>query len=323
MRFTFVVASAVSTVVGVVLVAGALFSVHPTQQALVIRFGETVRVITEPGLKVKWPLIDDVVYIDKRILDLEAPIQEVIASDQKRLIVDVFARYRIHDPLSFYQTVKSIERANSRLSTLMISSLRRVLGEASFVSVVRDERPKLMGRMREQVDRAAADMGISVVDLRIRRADLPEQNSQAVYKRMQTARQREAARIRALGDQHAQEIRARAEARPRLLSRKRIPDPRRFAVRGTPRAMRSLLRHTDAIQTSLRSTAACGHTSRDFLPTTRACCCRRTRSSSSISTARQASPARSRQPTDRATAAAQHSSRGDPHLVDLGGGTPC
>ena len=190
---------------------GALFSVHQTEQALVLRFGEPVRVITQPGLNTKWPLIDHVVYIDKRVLDLEAPVQEVIASDQKRLIVDAFARYHIYDPLRFYQTVGSIEGANSRLSTLIISSLRRVLGESSFFQVVRDERPLLTGRMREQVEREAAGMGISVVDLRIRRADLPEQNSQAVYQRMQTERQREAAEFRALGNQHAQEIRARAD----------------------------------------------------------------------------------------------------------------
>ena len=188
----------------------ALFSVHQTEQALVLRFGKPIRVITQPGLNVKWPLIDQVVYIDKRVLDLEAPVQEVIASDQKRLIVDAFVRYRIHDPLKFYQTVNSIEGANSRLSTLISSSLRRVLGESSFIKVVRDERPQLTGRMREQVDREAVSMGISVADLRIRRADLPEQNSQAVYQRMQTERQREAAEFRAVGNQRAEEIQARA-----------------------------------------------------------------------------------------------------------------
>jgi modulator of FtsH protease HflC len=198
-------------IVGGIIGVGSLFSVHQTEQALVLRFGEAIRVITQPGLNTKWPLIDRVVYIDKRVLDLEAPVQEVIASDQKRLIVDAFVRYRVYDPLKFYQTVNSIEGANSRLSTLIISSLRRVLGESSFIKVVRDERPQLTGRMREQVDREAAGMGISVVDLRIRRADLPEQNSQAVYQRMQTERQREAAEFRALGDQRAQEIRARAD----------------------------------------------------------------------------------------------------------------
>jgi membrane protease subunit HflC len=200
-----------AVIVGAIIGFGTLFSVHQTEQALILRFGEPIRVITQPGLNTKWPLIDQVVYVDKRVLDLEAPVQEVIASDQKRLIVDAFARYSIHDPLRFYQTVGSIEGANSRLSTLMISSLRRVLGESSFFDVVRDKRPQLTGRMREQVDREAANMGISVVDLRIRRADLPEQNSQAVYQRMQTERQREAAEFRALGNERAQEIHARAD----------------------------------------------------------------------------------------------------------------
>jgi membrane protease subunit HflC len=203
-------ASALAFIAAVVAYA-SLFGVHQTEQALLLRFGEPIRVILEPGLNVKWPFIDRVVYIDRRVLDLEAPVQEMIASDQKRLIVDAFVRYRIHDPLKFYQTVNSVEGANSRLSTLAISSLRRVLGESSFIKVVRDERPQLTGRMREQVDREATAMGISVVDLRIRRADLPEQNSQAVYQRMQTERQREAAEFRALGNERAQEILARAD----------------------------------------------------------------------------------------------------------------
>jgi len=175
---------------------GSLFTVYQTKLALVIRLGNPVRVVADPGLHVKSPLIDSVIYIDKRILDLESPPQEVIASDQKRLVVDAFARYRIEDPLRFYQTVSTIEGARSRLSTLLVSALRRVLGEATFIQVVRDERPQLTARMREQLDREAAAFGIVVVDVRIRRADLPEQNSQAVYQRMQTERQRIAAEAR-------------------------------------------------------------------------------------------------------------------------------
>jgi membrane protease subunit HflC len=135
----------------------------------------------------------------------------VIASDQKRLVVDAFARYRVKDALLFYQSVGSIEGANSRLSTLLNASLRRVLGEATLTHVVRDDRALLMARVREQLDREAAAFGITVVDVRIRRADLPEQNSQAVYQRMQTERQREAAEFRANGSQKSQEIRAKAD----------------------------------------------------------------------------------------------------------------
>ena len=195
-----------------VLVAySALFTVYQTQQALVLRLGKPQAVITEPGLHVKAPFIDTVVYIDKRILDLEAPSQEVIASDQKRLVVDAFARYRIHDPLRFYQTLGSKAAANSQLNILLNSTLRRVLGEATFIQVVRDQRAELMARIRSLIDKEAANYGIEVVDARIRRADLPEQNSQAVYQRMQTARQREAAEYRAQGQQQAQEIRAKAD----------------------------------------------------------------------------------------------------------------
>lgn len=189
----------------------ALFSVYQTQQALVLRLGEPIRVIEEPGLHAKIPMIDSVIFIDKRILDLENPSQEVIAADQKRLVVDAFARYRIVNPLRFYQSVGSVEAANSRLATILNSSLRRVLGESTFTQVVRDQREDLMARIRNQVNREAAGFGIDVIDVRIRRADLPEANSQAVFQRMQTERQREAAEIRAQGGEAAQTIRSRAD----------------------------------------------------------------------------------------------------------------
>ena len=195
----------------------AVFTVSPTPQALVLRRGKPEAVGTQPGLHAKMPFIDSVVYIDKRILDLESPPQEVIASDQKRLVVDAFARYRIHDALRFYQTLGSKRAADSQLAILLNSALRRVLGEATFIQVVRDERAELMSRIRNLVDKEAANYGIQVVDARIRRADLPEQNSQAVYKRMQTARQREAAEYRAEGNQRAQEIRSNADRQVTVL----------------------------------------------------------------------------------------------------------
>jgi modulator of FtsH protease HflC len=197
----------------VVLIVGysSVFTVDQTEQVLVVRLGEPVRVVTDPGLHFKAPFIDTVIDIDKRILDLENPSQEVIASDQKRLVVDAFARYRIKDALHFYQSVGSIQAANIQLTTLLNASLRRVLGEVTFIQVVRDEREKLMGLIRDQLDKEAGGYGIQVVDVRIRRADLPEQNSQAVYQRMQTERQREAAEFRAQGGQKAQEIRSNAD----------------------------------------------------------------------------------------------------------------
>jgi modulator of FtsH protease HflC len=195
----------------------ALFAVQQTEQALVVRFGRPVDIATEPGLHFKVPFTDAVIPVDKRILDLENPSQEVIASDQKRLVVDAFARYRIKDALKFYQSVGSIQAANIQLTTLLNASLRRVLGEVTFIQVVRDEREALMGRIREQLDHEADGYGIEVVDVRIRRADLPEQNSQAVYQRMQTERQREAAEFRAQGAQKAQEIRANADREAQVI----------------------------------------------------------------------------------------------------------
>jgi modulator of FtsH protease HflC len=208
------IASGIAAVVLLlVLVIGyaSLFTVYQTQQALVVRLGDPRRIVTDPGLHFKVPLVDNVIYVDKRILDLENPSQEVIASDQKRLVVDAFARYKVINPLLFYQSVGTVEGANSRLATLLNSALRRVLGEATLTNVVRDERSQMMARVREQLDREARAFGIEVVDVRIRRADLPEQNSQAVYQRMQTERQREAAEFRAQGSQRGQEIRARAD----------------------------------------------------------------------------------------------------------------
>jgi len=203
-------AFAVLLILAVIVGYSTLFTVNQTRQALVVRLGQPVRVITEPGLNVKLPFIDSVIYVDKRILDLESPAQEVIASDQKRLVVDAFARYRITDALKFYQTVGEAG-AGAQLAILLNSALRRVLGEATLTDVVRDNRERLMARVREQLDHEAKSYGIQVVDVRIRRADLPEQNSQAVYQRMQTERQREAAEFRGEGNQKAQEIRAKAD----------------------------------------------------------------------------------------------------------------
>ncbi|MEJ2623886.1 MAG: protease modulator HflC [Pseudolabrys sp.] len=200
-----------------IVVWGSLFTVYQTQQALVVRLGKVVKVVDQPGLHVKMPFIDSVITIDRRILDLEAPTQEIIASDQKRLVVDAFARYRIKSPLRFYQTLGSTAAANSQLEILLNSALRRVLGESSFIDLVRDKRAALMERIQELLDHEAQSYGIQVVDVRIRRADLPEQNSQAVYRRMQTERQREAAEYRAQGQQRAQEIRSQADRQVTVL----------------------------------------------------------------------------------------------------------
>jgi membrane protease subunit HflC len=202
---------AAAVLVALIVLYGSVFTVYQTDQVIVVRLGQPIRVVTEPGLNFKVPLLESVISVEKRIVDLENPAQEVITSDQKRLVVDAFARYRINDALKFYQTIGAIEGANARLSTLLNSALRRVLGEASTTDVVRDKRAQLMSQVRTQLENEAQSFGVAVVDVRIRRADLPEQNSQAVYQRMQTERQREAAEFRAEGSQRSQEIRAKAD----------------------------------------------------------------------------------------------------------------
>lgn len=199
------------------------FIVRQTEQAIVLQFGKPVNVINEfkadgdgktvssAGLHWKLPIVQTVDYYDKRILDLDTQPQEVIAADQKRLVVDAFARFRIVDPLLFYQTVRDERIARQRLGNVLESSMRRALGGATFQDVVRDKRDVLMKNILDQVNTDAADFGIKVVDVRIKRADLPEANSEAIYRRMQTERQREATELRAEGTAAANRIKATAD----------------------------------------------------------------------------------------------------------------
>ena len=258
----------------------SVFTVAQTEQVLVVRLGEPVRVVTEPGLNFKAPFIDTVISIDKRILDLENPSQEVIASDQKRLVVDAFARYRIKNALRFYQSIGSIQAANIQLTTLLNAALRRVLGEVTFINVVRDEREVLMTRIREQLDREADQYGIQVVDVRIRRADLPEQNSQAVYQRMQTERQREAAEFRAQGGQKAQEIRSKADREATVIVAEANSTAEQTRGVGDADATGCSPKPMAGIPISSPSTARCRPTRPGFDPTTPASCCGRIPSSS-------------------------------------------
>jgi membrane protease subunit HflC len=190
----------------------ALFTVSQTEQAIVLEFGNPKRVISEPGLHYKIPFVQNVAYFDKRILDIETGPQEVIAADRKRLVVDAFARYRIRDPLRFYQALRNEIGAQSQIGALLDSSLRRVLGSASFEAVVRDKREELMRTILSQVNQEAKDtFGVEIVDVRIKRVDLPKANMQAIFLRMQTERQREAAEFRAEGEGAARRIRATAD----------------------------------------------------------------------------------------------------------------
>lgn len=198
-------------VVVLIIVFSTMFTVHQTEQALVLQWGNPVRLISEPGLQFKTPLLQNVVYFDKRILDLEPPAEEVIAADQKRLVVDSYARYRIANPLQFYQTVGTEAVARTRLSSIISSALRLVIGNVQLASVVAEKRASVMQQIRDDVNVEAKKFGIDVVDVRIRRADLPSENSQAVFERMKTERQREAAQFRAEGAREANKIRANAD----------------------------------------------------------------------------------------------------------------
>lgn len=205
---------AILALVALFAASGALFTVSQTEQALVLRFGEPVAgrgLVTEPGLHYKFPIIENIIYLDNRILDVESPSLEVLASDNQRLEVDSFIRYRIVDPLRFYQSVGSIAGANNQLASVLNSAVRRVLSEANQREIVRDERAALMVRIREQANLEARKFGVTVVDARIRRVGLPQQISEKVYGRMQTERAREAAEYRAQGSEQAQRITAKAD----------------------------------------------------------------------------------------------------------------
>jgi modulator of FtsH protease HflC len=206
--------TAVLVLIGLAGVAAylSLFTVSQTEQAIVLEFGNPKRVIEEPGLHYKIPFVQNVAYFDKRILDIETGTQEVIASDKKRLVVDAFARYRIRDPLRFYQTLRNEAGAQAQIGSLLDSSLRRVLGASSFQAVVRDKREELMRTILKQVNHEAKDsFGVLVVDVRIKRVDLPKANMQAIFLRMQTERQQEAAEFRAEGEGAARRIKATAD----------------------------------------------------------------------------------------------------------------
>jgi membrane protease subunit HflC len=194
----------------VLLFFSPFYQVQQTEQAIVLQFGQPRQVVTEPGLHVKMPW-QRVVTFENRVLNLDLAAEEVIAQDKKRLMVDAFARWKITDPLRFYQTLADEDVAHTRLGPILSSSVRSVLGSHDFSSVLSDKRAELMHSIRDGVNDAAKDFGISIIDVRIRRADLPEQNSLAIYQRMQQERKREANEYRAQGEELSRTIRADAD----------------------------------------------------------------------------------------------------------------
>ena len=197
---------------GLILFIGlnSVFTVDERYFGLVFQFGQMVRVEKEPGLKFKIPFVQNVSYLDKRILDFSAPEKEVIAKDQKRLIVSAFAKYKVEDPLKFYQTVTNETGARSRLNSILDSSLRQILGEVPLSQLLTMNRSTIMDRIQKIFSEKSKRFGIDVVDVRIMRADLPTENSQAIYKRMQTDREKEAKEIRAEGNEQSDFITSQA-----------------------------------------------------------------------------------------------------------------
>ena len=194
-----------------VLLLSSLFTMNERQLGLVLQFGEPKRVIKDSGLNFKIPFIQNVIRYDKRILEYNLPVEEVIAVDKKRMLIDSFARFKIIDPLEFYKTVANEQNVRNRLNANVISSLRRVVGRVTLDELLSSERTNIMDRIKVEVNDAAQRFGIEVVDVRIRRADLPEANSQAIFERMISERVREAKEFRAKGAEAAQIIRAEAE----------------------------------------------------------------------------------------------------------------
>ncbi len=210
MRGTLLVLSILVIVAGVVLFS-SVFTVHQAEQVLVLQFGEPKRVVKEPGLHFKIPFVQNVLAFDRRVLDFDAAVQEVPTQDQKQLVVDAFARYRIIDPLLFFQTVNNIFGMEARLGNVINANLRAVFGEVTLATLLTPERAKLMKVIARNVNQQGIPFGINVIDVRIKHVDLPEENSQAIFKRMTTQREQEARKIRAEGDRESKRIHADAD----------------------------------------------------------------------------------------------------------------
>ena len=189
----------------------SMFTVHQAKQALVLQFGNVKRLVAEPGLHFKIPIVQDVVYFDKRVLDFDARAEEVPTRDQKQLVVDSFARYRIVDPLKFFQTVNNELGMEVRLGNVINANLRATFGEVGLATLLTPERARLMQIIADLVKAQSVEFGIDVIDVRIKRIDLPEENSQAIFHRMQTQREQEARKIRAEGEKESKRIRAEAD----------------------------------------------------------------------------------------------------------------
>ena len=229
---------AVLLIAGGILLDSSLFIVSQTETALVLQLGQPRRVILDPGLNVKRPFVEDVVMYDKRVLDFEPPHEEVIVSDQKRVVVDSYSRYRITDPLLFYQTVGTEAGVRARLAAIVSGSLRRVLGNVTLSDILSAKRAGIMIQIRDEVAAQAKEFGVQVVDVRLRRADLPEENSQAICARMVSERQQQASQYRGEGAEAAQTVRANAERERTVILAEAQRDAQRVRGDGDAQAIK-------------------------------------------------------------------------------------
>ena len=209
--------SGIVIVVGALVLFSSMFIVHQTQQALVLQFGDPKRQITNPGLEFKIPFIQDVVFFERRVLDIDPPRQQVLLASQKRLDVDSYARFRIIDPLEFYKTVRNERGARAQLSGIINSTLRRVLGNETLKEILSNKRVAIMADIRQQVNAAVDRFGIEIIEVRLRRADYPKETSNNIYDRMKSEREQEAREFRAQGAEQAQQIRADADKQRTIL----------------------------------------------------------------------------------------------------------
>jgi membrane protease subunit HflC len=206
----------IATIVAIIFF-GSIFTVDQKQQVIVLQFGEPIRTINTPGIKFKMPLVQNTVFFEKRIIELSLPEQEVIASDQKRLIINAFTKYRITDPLKFYTTVNNTVGLASKLSGILDSSLRQIIGEVTLSELLTENRSEVMHKIKSEVSASSEIFGIEIVDVRIMRADLPRENSEAIFARMQTEREKEAREIRANGAELSDKIRAEADKQKTII----------------------------------------------------------------------------------------------------------
>ena len=200
-----------------IIAANSLYTIQETEQAMVLRFGKVDELVAEPGLHAKIPFVQQIIFFDKRVLETDSPAEEIQTGDKKRVVVDSFTRWRIVDAEKFYQAVRTVPAAINRLNTIVNSNIRRVVGRESLEELVSGERARLMADILKESEKQAGPLGIEIVDVRIKRADLPQANASAVFERMRTERQKEATEIRASGAEEAQKIRADADKQKTII----------------------------------------------------------------------------------------------------------